>query len=686
MAYSRVKGKAAVFLVAFFVQTSGVANHTPAVVTEDDLLTDIHMVSSVTHMNQTLDKTPAAVTIIDRRTIEASAAVDILDLFRLVPGFRAYYINANSPGVSYHVLGNSNPRRMEVKIDDRSVYESLISGVEWTTLGIAIEDIDYIEVVRGGNAPADGSNAFLASINIVTRSPLQETGWKLQSQIGNENVRNSAISFSGQLGAVQHRTVLRHRSNDGFRDFAGDYAGQFREIGLEDSSDTTTFGFRGLWTPSARDSIEFQFGVNESNVGIGKTDYILRKIDYHYQHLNWSRINNDGSTFEFVSYHNKFDVTDEQDALTFYQALDQIPESPLKAALSQLPDKLIIEPSHEAVSERWDSELRANFDYRHNIRAAYGAAIRRDRVSSNSFFDMSDYAAENSYRGFANFEWQMNDKLTTNTGVMVEYRDDGDQVKSYRVATNYKMAADQTLRLAFNRGYRAPTLLESHQSTFIRYDENLILDGVVVSDADINAERLISSELGYAGSFFDDHLHFDMRLFSEKMSDVIAERRVAYPDVDGQLNIRDNTDSIKAWGMEWQAQYRPSPQFLVHANYSFVDLTHSAFYRSTPVEEIRDLSGVNPKILGSLLVNYVTKDNLSLSATLSYMSKIRHFSGNNDEGFTRLDLKAAKKWRLGGKDLEVGLTIQNLGSDYREYYFFNQFSTRYVLGLQIGFP
>ena len=43
-------------------------------VTEDDLLADIHLVSSVTHMNQTLDQTPAAVTIIDRRTIKASAA------------------------------------------------------------------------------------------------------------------------------------------------------------------------------------------------------------------------------------------------------------------------------------------------------------------------------------------------------------------------------------------------------------------------------------------------------------------------------------------------------------------------------------------------------------------------------------------------------------------------------------
>ena len=114
-------------------------------------------------------KRPAAVTIIDRRTIEASAAVDVVDLFRLVPGFRAYYINANYPGVTYHALGDSNPRRLEVKVDGRSVYESIFSSVQWTTFGVELEDIDYIEVVRGANAPADGSNAFLASINIVTR-------------------------------------------------------------------------------------------------------------------------------------------------------------------------------------------------------------------------------------------------------------------------------------------------------------------------------------------------------------------------------------------------------------------------------------------------------------------------------------------------------------------------------------
>ena len=143
--------------------------------------------------------------------------------------------------------------------------------------------------------------------------------------------------------------------------------------------------------------------LNDSEVGIGDRNYILRQIDYQYQHLNWSRINSDGSTFEFTSYHNKFDIFDQQDALTFYQALNFFPEGPLKESLAQLPDKLIIEPFHKAISERWDSEFRATFDHRHNVRAAYGAALRRDKVKSNKLFDMSDLSAENTSRGLCPF-------------------------------------------------------------------------------------------------------------------------------------------------------------------------------------------------------------------------------------------------------------------------------------------
>ena len=63
MTYKRVGSKRLAFCLSYFMLTAVSAD----VVTEDDLLADMHLVSSVTHMNQTLDKTPAAVTIIDRQ-------------------------------------------------------------------------------------------------------------------------------------------------------------------------------------------------------------------------------------------------------------------------------------------------------------------------------------------------------------------------------------------------------------------------------------------------------------------------------------------------------------------------------------------------------------------------------------------------------------------------------------------
>ena len=55
----------------------------------------------------------------DRRMIEASGAITPVELFRLVPGFQAYYVNGNRYGATYHTGGDEYPRRMEVKVDGR---------------------------------------------------------------------------------------------------------------------------------------------------------------------------------------------------------------------------------------------------------------------------------------------------------------------------------------------------------------------------------------------------------------------------------------------------------------------------------------------------------------------------------------------------------------------------------------
>src|SRR5690606_39526973 len=108
-----------------------------------------------------------------------------------VPGFQSYHVSHNRYGISYHGIGREFANQMEVMVDGRSVYETIFSTVNWGTLGIELADIDHIEIVRGSNAPMQGSNAFMGSVNIVTRKPVQDSVLSLRSTLVDLGTRNA---------------------------------------------------------------------------------------------------------------------------------------------------------------------------------------------------------------------------------------------------------------------------------------------------------------------------------------------------------------------------------------------------------------------------------------------------------------------------------------------------------------
>jgi iron complex outermembrane receptor protein len=654
---------------------------TQTVLTEDDLLVEIPMVQGPTHMTQTLAQTPASVTILDRQTIQASAAVGVIDLFRLVPGFQTYFVDGSRMGTTYHALGDEYPRRLEVKVDGRSVYESIFSAVDWSVIGVTLDDIEYVEIVRGANASADGSNAFLASINIVTRSPLADSGWSINSQLGTGDVRNANLAYTGTLGPVNHRTTLSIRSNDGFDDSFD----QGAPVIAEDSSENFSGTFRGLWTPNASDSLEFQAGISESNLGIGERDYIKRKVSYKYQYVNWSRLMSSGSKLQMLLYHNDMDTIDQVAPLFLSEALG-IPDTSPNWPLPGLPDKLVVDETDRSESERWDLELRGILNPLENLRAVTGVAVRHDRVQGQELFDRPDSLSETSHRAYTNLEWTSSDRLVINAGLVLEKKDSADSYISYRLAGNYQLHPEHIVRVAFNRSFRSPTLLESQQEQFVRYNENIILDASVISDADINNERLRSLEVGYLGYLFDRTLSFDMRLFREQLTDVISERRSSYPDLDNFVNIRDNTDKFNVDGFEIQTHYRPNDRFLLRGHYSYSDIDGETLYRSAPVLEIRDLGIHGLKHGAGLLTSYAFDRGVTLSSMVSYRSATRHYLGTNVENHTRIDLKASRRWSINNSDIDLSLVVQNAGEPYSEFRNYNQFKTQYVLGLKVSMP
>ena len=652
-----------------------------AIITETDILVDIPIFRGPTHMNQTLAQTPASVTIIDRQTIEASTALNVIDLFRLVPGFQTYFVDGSRMGTTYHALGDEYPRRLEVKVDGRSVYESIFSAVDWSVIGVTLDDIEYVEIVRGANASTDGSNAFLASINIVTRSPLADSGWSINSQLGTGDVRNANLAYTGTLGPVNHRTSLSFRSNDGF-DNSFD---QGVPVIAEDSSENFSGTFRGLWTPNASDSLEFQAGISESNLGIGEREYIKRKVSYKYQYVNWSRLMSSGSKLQMLLYHNDMETTDQIAPLFLSEALG-IPDSSPNWPLPGLPDKLVVDETDRAESERWDLELRGILNPLENLRAVTGVAVRHDRVQGQELFDRPDSLSETSHRAYTNLEWTSSDRLVLNGGLVLEKKDSADSYFSYRLAGNYQLHPEHIVRVAFNRSFRSPTLLESQQQQLVRYNEDIILDASVISDTDINNERLRSLEVGYLGYLFDRTLSFDMRLFREQLTDVIGERRSGYPDLDNFVNIRDNTDRFNVDGFEIQTHYRPNDRFLLRGHYSYSDIDGETLYRSSPELEIRDLGVHGLKHGAGLLTSYAFDRGVTLSSMVSYRSATRHYLGTNVENHTRIDLKASRRWTINNSNIDLSLVVQNAGEPYSEFRNYNQFKTQYVLGLKVSMP
>ncbi|HEX23230.1 MAG TPA: TonB-dependent receptor, partial [Chromatiales bacterium] len=185
---------------------------------EEDFLSELPVVLTATRLSQPAREAPAATTVIDRDMIKASGAREIADLFRLVPGFVVSHDNGYTPIVTYHGLSNEQARRMQVLVDGRSVYSIVFGGTKWTDLPLAIDDIERIEVIRGPNAATYGANAFLSTINIITRHSSETNGVFARVNVGNIDIRDGYLRYGDTLDDLSYRLTLGYNRDTGFAD------------------------------------------------------------------------------------------------------------------------------------------------------------------------------------------------------------------------------------------------------------------------------------------------------------------------------------------------------------------------------------------------------------------------------------------------------------------------------------
>lgn len=674
--------------------------------TEDDLLGTIPRVSAVSGFSQQLEETPASVTIIDRELIDASGAQSFVDIFRLVPGFQSYRVNNNRYGISYHGIGREFPNQIEVMVDGRSVYQTLFSSVHWSTLGIELADIDHIEVIRGSNVAAQGSNALLGSINIVTRKPVQDGGLDVHARVGDLQTRHLALRFSERLGPVDYRVTLGYDSNDGF-------------AAPEDGRERTQGNLRAAYTPTLRDSLDLSLGFADERSGWGDPDHPADYSSAHalanFQSLKWTRDGEGNHTYSLHGYHNQFRITnfdpqgplygligldrETTDALTAvfpvpdatartFAELSGLPESVAPAVIRELETE-ILGGFGKLESERFDLEWQHDYRLSPALRGAWGLGARHETLAAAHPQGFNADVDEESFRLFSHNEWRARSDLTINAGAMLEETHVG-TLFSPRVGANYQWRPGQTLRIAYARGERAPSLLEANEATTSSVGD-IVYNVLRIADPDLEEEELESFEAAWLVQWDDPALTLDVRLFRETLTHIIDEVVERSPPElaafgDTSLKRIENGGRWEFTGGELQLDYRPEPGTLLRLHYTNTDMDSSALITRVPEVVYAPKDDRMARHSGGLLLSQRLSSHWRGSVMVYHQSGLRWEDGDTLDAFTRVDARLSYGFQVGDSRGKLSLVAQNLGSDYPEFDVNNRFQTRLFLVAEMELP
>jgi len=653
--------------------TSSLAATLTPVATEQAMFGNMPVVLSAARLIQPLDDAPGAVTVIDRTMIEASGARDVAELLRYVPGFQVGRARGTAPLTTYHGLSDDAPRRLLVRVDGRSAYSPyFVSGVEWAKISVDIDDVERIEVFRGSNAAAYGSNAFLGIVDIITRPAVDTPRFRARITEGANGLQERVVSLRQRLGDATARLTLGQEREDGID-------------GRHDSYRHQRIDGRIDWQITAEDSIEMHMGFVDTRAATGTTgDQTNPQRDSNaytgFGQVRWRRQLGADNEFKLTYYHQEERFDDPGffiPSLAGY--LSTVLNAPLSAVIGVLAGSGIA-PTASVDGALETRALRDDLEFEHRVhmnpqtRLVWGGGVRSDRVSSIRIFNRSDAVQLRQQRLFANVEYRRPPSWTFNAGAMLEDTDGSGPRLSPRLAVNLHLSPLTSIRAAASRGYR--NLSPYERKADVRYTESsagIVLAQTFQPSGDLRPEEVTVREIGFRHHSGDGLSSVDLRVFDETVRHLL--NRDTFPTnvpdaLQAQYPALKLPETPKylgngradITGAELSALYRWHTDAWVGGHYTYTDI-------DSPQTEA-ELSA--PREAFHLFAATRLPRDWQISGAWGYVSTMSWYDDDDGiNGYHYASARIAKRWRLGQTTAEVSVgmdRIMGAVSDYRPEY------------------
>jgi iron complex outermembrane receptor protein len=512
---------------------------------EELLFADIPVVVSATRTERSIGDVPSAVTVITAEEVRASGATSLDQLLMTVPGLDFMRISRADLNVKSRGFVGPNSSSLLVMIDGRSVYLDFFGITLWEHLNVTLQDIERIEVVRGPGSSLYGANAFLGTINIVTKRPKDLPELYVRTGVGPETGLVTSTA-SRTVGDFAVKGSAEYRSVDDFRNKTNPAANADR-----DRHDTGLLSrrFNGTveYTPSNDTLLRLSGGVSR---GKGNTYTSVGTFDSEGP-VSYAKLDLHHGDWKFQTFYTR--VSLDLEVSPTLGALDPAPPPGAPDVLSTVLDFEL-----QRTVEWQDHDLLAGFNVRRLVTDSDEILGSREQETHYAAFFQDEVSLSRDLKGFLGLRLDEHPK----TGFQV----------SPRVGFVYHLSETARVRASFSRSFQNPTHI-------FNYSSYLISPAVLIQgDDDLDPVWVTAYELGLQ---LQPHrrLQARMDLFYNVLEDfqVLTLVSLGLPSVVSF----SNQGRTKAWGGELALDWRWTDAFRAFASYSFQE-AHGPLELATP--------------------------------------------------------------------------------------------------------
>lgn len=488
------------------------------------------VVVTATRTETPVAETAASITVMTAEDIERQQATTVAEVLRAIPGLDIAQHGSRGTTTTLFTRGAESDQTL-VLIDGVEVNSVTVGAFDFSNL--TTENIERIEVLRGGGGTLYGSQAVGGVINIITKKGEGTPTMSVSAEGGNGATHREVLSFSGGHGIVGLSGSVASIDTDGFRSLNDGHRNFSTNLRL-DVTPIPTGAFRGFFRYT-----DAKAGLYNNKNYLGVPDLNARQLsNFLLLKGEWEHTVGDAFNYRVAGSY----VRDNQ---RFFDEPDRFDE--FGSGISRIPVEI------------FTGEMQANYSWRDVSVLTFGFEFEEKSAIVESNFGGFRTRYDKSRNNFAYYFQEqlrlLDERLFLVGGARVDDNEDFGTHVTPAGSVAYLIPSSGTkFKGSVSNGFRAPNFNELFYPDF--------------GNPDLQAELSSEWNIGFEQSLWGNLFSLEAVYFERRVRGLIEGVVI---DPDNFIFQAQNKGRVDIQGVEVIPVLRPLPDLTLSGSFLFLD-------------------------------------------------------------------------------------------------------------------